>query len=229
MSQSDFTPPPSLGRPRRPLILWVLAVTLTAIFAWNMLQRHDQPDTPGEMQLSHLIMLGVWGGLGLVYAWMRWRPRKPYDAVAVRPKAEAFQAKRWRLLLLLAGYVGLVLTPFAAYETLRLRPDATAIDRLFDIVLFIGPCALTLGLMTSGIYSKAWGRVVDDELTASHRAQAFATGFAVALVAGAGGIAAILFQPAWAPATLPVVIGLGVAASATRFALLERAAQVAGG
>jgi hypothetical protein len=160
---------------------------------------------------------------------MRWRPRKPFDAVAVRPKAEAFQAKRWRLLLLLAGYVSLVMAPLAAYETLQLRPDATLVDRLFDLVLFLAPCALTLGLMTTGIYSKAWGRVVDDELTASHRARAFGTGFAVALVAGAAGVAAILFEPTWAPAALPVVIGLGVAASATRFALLERAAQIAGG
>jgi hypothetical protein len=229
MSQSDLTPPPSVGRPRRPLILWAVAAASIAIFAWNMLQRHDQPDTPGEMQLSHLIMLGVWGGLGLVYAWMRWRPRKPYDAVAVRPKAEAFQAKRWRLLLVFAGYIGFMLTPLGAYEALHLRQAATVIDRLFDLVLFVGPCALALGLMTSGIYSKQWGRVVDDELTVSHRARAFSTGFAVALVAGAGGVATILFQPAWAPATLPLVIGLGVAASATRFALLERAAQVAGG
>jgi hypothetical protein len=227
MSQPNLTPPARFGGSRRTLILWSGAAVCLAVFAWDMLQK-PHPDDGASLQTSHLIMLGVWAGLGLVYAWMRWRPRKPYDAFAVRPKAEAFQTKRWRLLLVLAGYVGLTLTPLAAYEMLRLRPDATMVDRLFDLVLFLGPCALTIGVMTSGIYSKAWGRVVDDELTVSHRARAFGTGFAVALGAGALGVAAILFQSAWAPAALPVVIGLGVAAAAMRFALLERAAQTAG-
>jgi len=226
MSQPDLTPPTRFGR--RNLIVMASAAVCVAVIVWDMLQK-PHPDSGASEQTTHLIMLGVWAGIGLAYAWVRWRPRKPYDAVALRPKAEAFQAKRWRLLLLLAGYVGLVLTPLAAYEALRLPADATVVDRLFDLVLFLAPCALTLGVMTSGIYSRAWGRVVDDELTASHRARAFGAGFGVAFVAGAAGVAATLFQSAWAPAALPVVIGLGVTAAAIRFALLERAAQVAGG
>ena len=228
MSQPDLVPPGRFGVSRRVLTIWACAAVCMAAFTLDMLHKPDRPDTPSSLQGPHLVMIGVWAALGAVYAWMRWRPRKAYDAAAVRPRAEAFQAKRWRLLLALGGYVGLLLTPLAAYEAMRLRPDVTVIDRLFDLTLFLGPCALTLGVMTSGIYSKQWGRVVDDELTASHRARAFAAGFGVAVCVGGAGVAAILFQTAWAPATLPIVIGLGVATAATRFALLERAAQVAG-
>lgn len=228
MSQSDPNPPAGFGRSRRTLAVWAATAACMAAFAWDMLTTPQHPDTPGTLETTHLIILGVWAGLGLVYAWMRWRPRKPYDPAAVRPKAEAFQVKRWRLLLALAVYIGLVMTPYAAFKALSLRPNATVIDRLFDLVLFLGPCALTLGVMTSVIYSKAWGRVVDDELTASHRARALEAGFAVAIAVGAAGVSAMLFEATWAPAALVAVIGLGVAAAAVRFALLERAAQVAG-
>lgn len=225
MSQPDLTPP-APWRSRHRVIVWAAMAICLAVVAWDTLQPH-RPDTPAEEQTTHLVILGVWAGLGLAYAWMRWRPRKPYDPQAVRPKVEAFQVKRWRLLLAFAVYIGFMLTPLAAYEAMRLRPGATIVDRLFDLVLFLGPCALTLGIMTSGIYSKAWGKVVDDELTGSHRARAFGTGFAVAMLAGAGGLAALLFQPTWAPAAAALPITLGVAAAAARFALLERAAQVA--
>jgi len=228
VSQPDLVPPGRFGASRRVLTISACAAVCIAAFVWDMLQKPQHPDTPSSLQTPHLVMLGVWAGLGLVYAWMRWRPRKAYDAVAVRPKTEAFQAKRWRLLLLLAGYVGLLATPFAAYEAMQLKSDATAIDRLFDLVLFLGPCALTLGLMTSGLYSKAWGRVVDDELTANHRSRAFGTGFAIVMATGAVALAAVLFQASWAPAALISVLGPGVAAAAIRFALLERAALIAG-
>jgi hypothetical protein len=57
--------------------------------------------------------------------------------------------------------------------------------------------------------------VVDDELTASHRARAFSLDFAVMMVVGAAGLLTLLFRPDLGPAALPIVIGLGVAASAS--------------
>jgi hypothetical protein len=82
--------------------------------------------------------------------------------------------------------------------------------------------------MTSWLYSRAWGAVVDDELTASHRARAFSLGFGVMAAVGAAALIAVFFRPDFAAAGLPLALGLGVAAAAARFALLERAAMVDG-
>jgi len=172
---------------------------------------------------DYLVMLAAWGLLALVYAWNRYRPRAPYGA-ASRPKTEAFQAKRWRLLLLCVGYLALLVVPISVSQGLRPDPAATPVKHIFFCVLFLAPCALVVGLMTSAIYSKAWGAAVDDELTLANRAGAFRWGFMTLL--GAGGLAyvAALFHPDWALALLPAVMGLGVAAAGLRFALLERAA-----
>ena len=218
---------PNGSHMRRNLILAACAVVCLAVFAADMLGKPHED--AGSSETTHLIMILTWAALGLAYAWMRWRPRKPYDPVTVRPRAEAFQVKRWRLLVVLAAYLGLVLVPLAASEALRLKAADTALDRLFDAVLFLAPCALTVGVMTSGIYSRAWGAVVDDELTASHRARAFALGFGVAAVAGAAGFVTTLFRPDLDPAVLPAVIGFATAAAALRFALLERGGQLTDG
>src|ERR1700677_775204 len=131
---------------RRGLFLLIGAAIAAAVLV-NGLTDHDQGG--GVSDPAHLITLAAWGALALAYAWMRWRPRRPYDAAAVRSKTEAFQAKRWRLLMLLAGYLAFLMVPLGAVEALRLRPMDTAIDRLFDAVLLLAPCGLTLGLMTN--------------------------------------------------------------------------------
>jgi hypothetical protein len=56
----------------------------------------------------------------------------------------------------LAAYVGILLTPMTAVEALEVTPVTTTIDRLFKEALFLAPCGLTLGVMTGGIYSRAW-------------------------------------------------------------------------
>src|SRR6185312_409102 len=100
----------------------------------------------------------------------------------------------------LAGYVAFMLVPLTAYEALAVKPATTPIDRLFKAVLFLAPCALTLGVMTSGIYSRAWGALVDDELTASHRTRAFSLGFGVVAAIGGAAMLASFFRPDLAPA-----------------------------
>ena len=217
------TDPPSPRLWRMLLVMALGGIAGGAIFGTLSLGGSES-----RSDLADLITLGVWLLIACAYAWMRWRPRKAYDAAAVRPKAEAFQAKRWALLLLLAGYVAVMLTPLTVFEALKVTVATSPIDRLFKAVLFLAPCGLTLGVMTSGIYSRAWGAVVDDELTASHRARAFSLGFGVMAAVGALALIAVFFRPDLAAAALPAALGLGVAAAAVRFALLERAAMADG-
>jgi hypothetical protein len=224
-----MSPIPQLSSPtprrNRTLALWVAIVAVAGLAGGAAFMALVPGRSQARDDQADLLVLGTWFVIAAAYAWMRWRPRKPYDAVAVRPKTEAFQAKRWRLMLLLAGYLGVVLTPLTAFEALEVTPAATWIDRVFKAVLFLAPCGLTLGVMTSGIYSRAWGALVDDELTATHRARAFSLGFGVAVAAGALALLAVMFRPDLGPAALPAVIGLSVAAAGARFALLERAAM----
>lgn len=219
----QVTDPPS-PRVRRML----LVMALGGVVGGALFLALSPGGSESHSDVADLIALGTWLLIACAYAWMRWRPRKAYDAAAVRPKAEAFQAKRWALLLLLAGYVALMLVPMTAYEALRVTATTTPIDRLFKAMLFLAPCGVTLGVMTGGIYSRAWGAVVDDELTASHRARAFSLGFGVMAAVGALALIAVFFRPDLGPAALPVALGLGVAAAAVRFALLERAAMADG-
>ena len=228
MSHSPHVTESPSPRLRRMLLIVALGGIVGGALFMALSPSHSDGHADGHSDLADLIVLGFWSLIGCAYAWMRWRPRKAYDAVAVRPKAEAFQAKRWALMLLLAGYVGILLTPMTAVEALAVTPATTTIDRLFKAALFLAPCGLTLGVMTSGIYSRAWGAVVDDELTASHRARAFSFGFAVMAVVGAAALLTLFFRPDLGPAALPIVIGLGVAASGVRFALLERSAMTDG-
>lgn len=221
--------PQATDRPPAPRVRLMLLLMALGGVAGGALFLALSPDRPeGHSNVADLLALGAWAVIGCAYAWVRWRPRKAYDAAVTRPKAEAFQAKRWALLLLLAGYVAFMLVPLTAYEALAAKTAVTSIDRLFKAVLFLAPCGLTLGVMTSGIYSRAWGALVDDELTASHRARAFSLGFGVVAAIGAAGVLAGFFRPDLAPAALPVALGLGVAAAAARFALLERAAMADG-
>ncbi|HEX3919550.1 MAG TPA: hypothetical protein VHW60_19605 [Caulobacteraceae bacterium] len=181
----------------------------------------------GISDRAYLVVLMLWVGLGLGFAWMRFRPRKPYDEAATRPKAEAFQAKRAALLLVCAAYIAAVVTPMTIYEALYRLGQATLVGRLFDAGLFLAPCGLAIGLITTGVYSREWGRLVDDELTLAYRAAAFKAGFAVFAALGAAAFALVLFRPEWAVAALAAVLGLSVTAASVRFALLERAAAAA--
>jgi len=178
--------------------------------------------------VSHVLTIGAWAALALVVAWMRWRPRKAYDRATVRARAEAFQAKRWLWLVMQSAFIALLLIPLAVWQATNPDPSDTPIDRLFEATLFLGPCALALGMMTTAIYSREWGAVVDDELTAAHRASAFGLGFVTLLAAGAAAYITALLRPEWALAALPPVVGAPVVVAALRFALLERAAAQGG-
>jgi hypothetical protein len=209
----------------RPFWVWGLAVAGSGlagglIFVW--LGRDHTP--AGRPELAHELALASWAVIGLAFAWMRYRPRKAYDRAAVSSRAESFQTKRWWLLMLLTAYIALLLIPLAVWQSLRPDPRDTGIDRLFDAMLLVVPCALTLGLMTTAIYSRQWGAVVDDELTAVHRASAFRLGFIALLAVGAAAYLTALLRPEWALAALPPVISAPVAVAALRFTLLERAA-----
>jgi hypothetical protein len=204
----------------------IMCVTLGGIVGGVCLMLPSS-DRASVSDHAYLIVLMLWAGLGLAFAWMRFRPRKPYDEAAARPKAEAFQAKRAVLLLVSAIYIAAVVTPMTVYETLFRLGQATLVGRLFDAGLFLAPCGLAIGLITTGVYSRQWGRLVDDELTLANRAAAFRTGFMAFAAVGAAAFVAVLFKPEWAVAALASAIGLSVAAASVRFALLERAAATA--
>lgn len=217
-----------LSGPRRArtLAIWAAFAAMlgAAVYACLIPDRAS-----GSDDVVHVVALVAWGLLALAYAWMRYRPRKPYDETAVRPRAEAFQAKRARLLILCAAYVAVLLTPLVVYETLFKLAHATLVDRVFYAAFFLGPCGLVIGLITTGLYSRAWGAVVDDELTFANRAKALRAGFASSATLGAAAYATILLRPDWAPGAIPLVIGLSVAVAGLRFALLELAAAATDG
>ena len=210
---------------RRNIWVWALVVAGSGLaggflFAWV----GSEHAPSGAPTIAHAVVIAGWAAIALSFAWMRWRPRKAYDRLAVRARAEAFQAKRWVWLVAMSAFIALLLTPLAVWEAVRPEAGETLIDRLFKATLFLGPCALVLGMMTTTIYSRAWSAVVDDELTAAHRSSAFGMGFVTLLVAGAAAYVTALLHPAWALAALPPVVGAPVVVAALRFALLERAA-----
>ena len=211
--------PTRTSRVRRPL-LWCGAFLLAATL--GVLVSLPGPSRARDDQ-ADLLVLVSWVAIAGAYAWMRFRPRKPYGDAA-RPKAEAFQAKRARLLILCAGYLGLVVTPMVIFETLTRLPHASVADRLFYAAMFLGPCGLVLGLVTTGIYSRQWSALVDDELSLTHRLSAIRTGFWVFAALGAPALVVSLLRPEWAVAAIPTVAGPAVAAAGFQFALLELAA-----
>ena len=211
--------PSRLRRVRRPLLwgavfLFFAALAVLVVMPGPSQTRDDQAD---------LVVLASWAVIAGAYAWMRFRPRQPYTDAA-RPKAEAFQGKRTRLLILCAGYLALVMTPLEISEILTRLARASLADRLFYAAMFIGPCGLVLGLVTSGIYSRQWSALVDDELSLANRLRALRTGFWMFAGLGAVALVVSLLRPEWAVATIPAVAGPAIAATGVRFALLERAA-----
>jgi xanthine/uracil permease len=217
-------------RLRRNLWVWGL-VTIGGGLAGGLLFSWFGEDRAGAggPTYAHALVIVAWVALASCFIWMRWRPRKAYDRAAVRARTEAFQAKRWVWLVAMSVFISLLLTPLAVWHAMRPDPADTLIDRLFEATLFLGPCALTLGMMTTTIYSREWGAVVDDELTAAHRASAFAAGFVTLLVAGVAAYITSLLRPNWGLAVLPPVVAAPLVVAALRFALLERAAAQADG
>ncbi len=215
-------------RQRRNLWVWGL-VTIGSGLAGGLLFSWFGEDRAGAggPTYAHALVIVAWVALAFCFVWMRWRPRKAYDRTAVRARTEAFQAKRWVWLVAMSVFISLLLTPLAVWHAIRPDPADTLVDRLFEATLFLGPCALTLGMMTTTIYSREWGEVVDDELTAAHRASAFAMGFVALLVAGAAAYITALLRPDWGLAVLPPLVAAPLVVAALRFALLERAAAQA--
>lgn len=226
---SSVQPDPALEpRLRRNLWIWGLVTLGSGLGGGLLFMWLGDARTGAGVSIAHAVSIAAWVVLAGVFAWQRWRPRKSYDRTALRARTEAFQAKRWLWLVIASVFIALFLVPVAVWEGMRPEPGETPIDRLFKAILFLGPCALTLGMMTTTIYSRQWSDVVDDELTAAHRARAFGLGFVVLLVVGAAAYVTALLQPAWALAALPPVVGAPVVAAALRFALLERAAAQGG-
>ncbi|HEY1750917.1 MAG TPA: hypothetical protein VGG29_06620 [Caulobacteraceae bacterium] len=219
MSPAHTPIDPPRTRRNRPLI-WG-ALLLMSIGLGLFAVSSGGPDTREDQ--AHLVVLGSWVVLAGAYAWMRFRPRKPYGDAA-RPKSEAFQRKRARLLILCAGYLALVVTPMEIWQSLTSLAHASTVDRIFYAAMFIGSSALVLGLVTTGIYSRQWSALVDDELSLANRLAAFRAGFWVFAGLGATALVVSFLRPEWAVAAIPAVAGPAVAAAGLRFALLERAA-----
>ena len=210
---------------RKRLILLGLAALAGAAAVVAFLLSPGQSAETGMSETGHILVLAAWLVICVAFAFNRFRPRAPYDSeTAMRPRSEMFQAKRWRLLFTISLFVAVVLVPLSAIESLRPIAGGSAWDRLYFAVLLLGPCGLLIGVMTGGAYSRAVGAAVDDELTDAHRASAFRTGFGMFAASGFAAYVTALFRPDWAIATLPAVLGLGLAAAGLRFALLERAA-----
>lgn len=225
--QTDPAPEPHL---RRNLWIWGVATLGSGLAGGLLFAWLDGDHSPvGGTTFAHGLAISAWVLLALGFMWMRWRPRKAYDRAAVRARTEAFQAKRWIWLVMMSVFIAFMLLPLAIWEAVRPDPTATTIDRLFEATLFLGPCALTLGMMTTAIYSREWGAVVDDELTDAHRSSAFGIGFVTLLAVGAAAYVTALLRPDLALAALPPVIAAPVVVAALRFALLERAAARADG
>jgi hypothetical protein len=210
---------------RNRIFLLAAAAAAFAVAALALLFDHDRSIEPGASDASHLVIVGVWVVIAAAFLVRRYWPRSPYDQEAtMRPRSERFQGKRWRLLLLISTFVGVVLTPLAMVESLRPIATGSVADRLYFAVMMLGPCGLLVGVMTGGAYSRAVGAAVDDELTDAHRASAFKAGFIVFTLTGFAAYLVALFQSTWAIACLQAVLGLTLAAAGARFALLERAA-----
>jgi hypothetical protein len=184
----------------------------------------DDKAGSGISEINRGVVLGAWCLIALAYAINRFRPRSADSEAAMRPKAEAFSVKRSNLLIATSLFVALGATPIAAMDSVHRPPNGTIVDALFVAVILVGPCGVLIGLMTGGIYSKALGAAADDELTSANRADAFRLGFAVFVVAAIIAYVGALIRPDWAPAMIPAVLGLGVAAMGLRFARLEQVA-----
>jgi hypothetical protein len=208
---------------RRTLILVSAAVACLA--AGLLLTLGDKSPTNGQghTDLDHVVVLAAWALIGAGYLFAHFRPRRETDA-AILARADVLSAKRARMLLLNAGFVGFALTPLSVFEALRLKADASVVDRLFDAVLFLGPAAVTVALITGFTFSRSVGAAVEDELTSANRSDAIRLGFAAALAVGAAGYVAALLRPEWALAAVPLTLGVGVTVAGLRFAQLEQRA-----
>jgi hypothetical protein len=100
--------------------------------------------------------------------------------------------------------------------------------RLIDVVRIIGFAiwvAALLWLVFAGWSLSSDPDVraaMNDELTQSHRAEAFRLGFLLTLLAASGAYALALVQPVTATEVLPIVIAIGVASATFRFLFLDR-------
>ena len=100
--------------------------------------------------------------------------------------------------------------------------------RLIDFVRIVGFAIWVAALLW--LVFAGWARSSDpdvraamnDELTQSHRAEAFRFGFLLTLLAASGAYALALIQPVTATQVLPIVIAVGVASASFRFLVLDR-------
>ena len=160
--------------------------------------------------------------LGLL-AWallLRRKEAPRFSEEEIRPHADLLAEVRWRGLLVRVVVV-CVLAPFVDWSMIHGFDLHTNFrDGLPAEVFFIALASLAINVARVG-------RGVDDELTASFRAEAWKAGFMALLIASS--VAYIIsHDDRWfslsLTAAMPYVLALGASAMAVRFAWLERAA-----
>jgi hypothetical protein len=97
--------------------------------------------------------------------------------------------------------------------------------RLVDVVRLVGFLALALLLSIRATTSfSLLGRnpVLDDELTRANRASAARAGYWAMIIGNAAALVGSMLTPISLVAVAPLLIAMGAAAAALRFAVLER-------
>ena len=145
---------------------------------------------------------------------------------ATSARAERFQRRRTRLVMV----SGLAFVSWmSTYSAGRLvSPEHTGLANLVQLVAFVVWAVSLLVVLSTGgglLRDPAVRKIVEDELTQANRRSAFVFGYWALLVAAAGFYAGALFVPVPAIEALLVLLAVGVAAPALRFALLERWAE----
>ena len=185
--------------------------------------RLDLFRTPGLSRgLAGTIMIGALAlGFGL-FGWglllQRKEPPPFIDEAAIRPYADLLAGDRWRTLLVKVVVV-FALTPFVEWSLASMR-RATDMPSALPAILFF----VLLYSLVSTVSGGRTGVGVDDELTASFRADAWRVGFVALLIAVSA--AYIASHDRWFSVSLgaatPYALAFGVGAMAVRFAWLER-------
>jgi hypothetical protein len=191
---------------------------------WGALQLHLFATIGVGRPLARAVVVGILVlALGL-FGWGLLLARAEPPLVseeAIRPHADLLSEIRWRGVLARAVVVS-ALAPFVDWSMANgfgSRP-ASYPAALPAIVFFVLLASMVRAVLRTG-------RGVDDELTASFRAQASRAGF-VALLFAAGAAYVVSYDRQWVhiplTAAMPYALAFGADVVAARFAWLERAA-----
>jgi hypothetical protein len=139
-------------------------------------------------------------------------------------QAERLSRRRARLLPVLAVfYLGQQVSFFSQHGV----DSAPPVNHSKIGAWLVMTLTLLVVLTTSGFWFRnpEVRAMIDDESTRMHRANAMATGFIFAMLAGIALYFVIQFEPVSAREAIHVIISLGLGAALVRFGMLERRAH----